>query len=136
MVGKRKHTKKLGSNHHLFEITLDITNTESLITHMDAFYFQFKEVSKNGITVGMGLCPTLSFNNSTSEEVLYKKDMVCGFVLRHNDPRDYHYVTTLDWKELCINQNNPNAKVDFYYPNTNYILSESTLEDKTQTNRW
>ena len=79
----------------------------------------------------MGLRPMISFNNSTSKEVLYKKDMVCGFVLRHNDPRDCYHVTTLDWKESYIDQNNPNAKIDFYYPTTNSILSESTLEDTT-----
>ena len=78
MVGKMKHTKKLGSDHNLFEITLDITNTESLITHMDAFYFQSEEVSKSGITVGIGLRPMISFNNSTSNEVLYKRIWCAG----------------------------------------------------------
>ena len=77
----------------------------------------------------MGLRQMISFNNSTSKEVLYNKDMICEFIIRNNDPRDYYYVTILDWKELCINQNNSNAKINFYYPTTNSILSKSTLED-------
>ena len=125
MVGKRKHTKKVGANHRLFEITLDITNAESMVTHMDAFYFKLKEVSQLGITVGVGHCPKISVASTNSNQVLYKKDMVCGFLMRHDNPRDHYYVTTMDWKELCIDQNNPGGDIGFYYPTTDSILVEA-----------
>ena len=125
MVGKRKHTKKVGANHRLFEIILDITNTDSMVTHMDAFYFKLKEVSQLGITVGVGQCPIISLARTNSNQVLYKKDMVCGFLMRHDNPRDHYYVTTMDWKELCIDQNNPGGDIGFYYPTTDSILLEA-----------
>ena len=130
MAGDRGHMKKIGKQHQLYEITFNIEGSPgTVLNHMDAFYFKFKKISCVGVPVGMGIIPNLSSSsNDGSLTVLYRTDMVCGLIMQHNNPCDHYYVTTLDWKELCLDQDNITDSVGFYYPSTNEILDASRTE--------
>ena len=130
MAGDRGHMKKIGKQHQLYEITFNLDGSAgTVLNHMDAFYFKLKEISGVGIPVGTGILPNLSSSSSDGDlTVLYRKDMVCGLIMQHNNPKDHYYVTTLDWKELCLDQDNITDSVGFYYPSTHEILNASRAD--------